>query len=394
MKKEKIINDEFQDNYYKQDVEDDISEVITPITELENFQYNIDSYTNSIPVSRLIEDFDKKIIQIPPFQRPYVWNKQKNSTNRHSPSLFIDSILLGLPIPPISICKTPDAKEEGFLIDGKQRILTMSFFKKGKFDDGSKFSLHGDSIHKSWYDKTYETLEPKLQDRFNRAYIPTTYIRQLTTDKPPIKNGPTSMYLLFDRLNSGGYSLLPHEKRGVLGIDNPELLDLCERLYALNEWKIIFPPSITNFTKYPANETLYKEYIFRTVVFSNNYDQYFGNFQKFLDSFMKYPLNLKEKSEILSIEHKVVSLLARVAHNQTKFFRPSSKFNTSLFDAIFVGLYIAIKNNKNITETQFKTCYQKFLLTKLHERQLKRSIADKNDVIERINKAIKIFLGA
>lgn len=40
------------------------------------FQYNINTYTNAIPVERLVNDFNSGIIKIPAFQRPYVWQKK------------------------------------------------------------------------------------------------------------------------------------------------------------------------------------------------------------------------------------------------------------------------------------------------------------------------------
>jgi hypothetical protein len=383
----------YYDEYYKNDVEDEISDFEENDTETENFQYNIDSYTNSIQVSRLIEDFEKGLIKIPDFQRPYVWNKRKRSTKRHSPSLFIDSILLGLPIPAMTIYKTPEAKDEGFLIDGKQRLMTMSFFKRNLFNDGNVFCLEGEGIRKDWKGKKYSDLDENLKERFNRAYIPTTFIRQITKDIPD-EPGASSIYLLFDRLNSGGYSLLPHEKRGVLGINNKELLNLANNLYLLKGWKTVFPPSITDYIKYPANETLYKEYVFRTIAFANSYNTYSGNMQLFLDSFIQsYKLNAEDEKKHYNIMEKTISFLSENANNTTTIFKPNKIFNTSLFDAIFVGLYHVFKNNNSINKDIFIKCYNEFLNTKLYERQGKQSIANKQDVIKRISKSIEIFSG-
>jgi len=393
MSDEEIEEQDYSNEYDKKEVDDEMSEETEEFQLEENFQYNIDSYTNSIQISRLIEDYDKGLTVIPDFQRPYVWNKPKRSTKRHSPSLFIDSILLGLPIPAMSIYKKPEAREKGYLIDGKQRLMTMSYFRKGLFGDGSEFRLKGESIRKDWIGKNYSELDEDLKERFDRAYIPITFIRQITKDIPN-EPGASSIYLLFDRLNSGGYSLLPHEKRGVLGIDNKELSDLANELYLSEDWKKIFPNSITNFEKRPANETLYKEYVFRTLAFANNYKAYSGNLQLFLDSFIQsYRLNKEEKKEHRDIMKKVISFLSENAGNATTYFRPSGKFNTSLFDSVFAGLYHVFKNNRSIDKEKFKKCYDKFLSEKLYERQDKRSVADKNDAIKRISRSIEIFLG-
>ena len=118
------------------------------------FQYNIDTYTNAIPVERLVKDFTSNIIQIPSFQRPYVWEKKDSKTARHRPSLFIDSILQGLPIPPISIYKDATAREEGLLIDGQQRLTTLAWFINQQLAGKPKvFRLQGEGINESWNNK-------------------------------------------------------------------------------------------------------------------------------------------------------------------------------------------------------------------------------------------------
>ncbi|MDR0453796.1 MAG: DUF262 domain-containing protein [Deferribacteraceae bacterium] len=377
----------------KNDIEDDLEDDnnATGISADANFQYNIDNYTNAVPASRLIEDYDRNIIKIPEFQRPYVWNKIDNKTKRHRPSLFIDSILLGLPIPPISIYKEKDAREEGYLIDGRQRIMTMSFFKQGKLQDGSVFKLKGESISNKWKNLSYDELELDMQDKFMRAYIPVTYIRQLDKDMSG-NPGASSIYLLFDRLNSGGYALHSHEKRGVLGINNPNLLKLCRGLYSLKGWKHIFPESITNFTKKPNNQTLYNEYIFRALAFTCNYTKYEGNLAYFLDQFMiSYELSDSKIDEIINKTNNVINVFIDAKDKIDKYLKPNGKFNVALFDSIFVGCYIALENDSHFGTKIFIEKYKRFVEGKHFEPKGKRSGADKANTINRLNKAIEIF---
>jgi uncharacterized protein with ParB-like and HNH nuclease domain len=65
-------------------------------TEDENipFRYEINSYGADYPVESLVSKIDKKTILIPPFQRRYIWNKKEASK-------FVESLLLGLPVPGI-----------------------------------------------------------------------------------------------------------------------------------------------------------------------------------------------------------------------------------------------------------------------------------------------------
>jgi hypothetical protein len=350
------------------------------------FQYNIDSFTNAIPVERLIDDFQRNIIKIPEFQRPYVWNRPDNKTGRHRPSLFIDSILLGLPIPPITVYKDPEAREEGYLIDGRQRLMTMSFFTKGQFQNGKEFKLKGENIYKDWQGKAYKDLPENLKDRFNRTYIPVMYIRQLKKDLQ-MTPGASSIYLLFDRLNSGGYALTPHEKRGVLGLNNNRLLVLMKNASQLLEWRDIFPHSLMNFQDKPYNESVFQENVFRTIAFSLNYEQYEGNITRFLDKFMvSYSIN--DPEPIIYLTQEVLKVLI-TNKNIDKFFRPRGRFSISLFESVFVACYRILDKGKTITN--FEKKYQQVVDNGYYLAQGSRSLSNKADMLKKFNNAYEIF---
>ena len=78
--------------------------------------YNITSYGTDIMLSQIVEMYRSGDLEKPELQRNYVWQKSEASR-------FIDSILLGLPVPGIFLAKT---REKKFLIvDGYQRIMTV-----------------------------------------------------------------------------------------------------------------------------------------------------------------------------------------------------------------------------------------------------------------------------
>ena len=78
-------------------------------------------------VEDLVERFENDEISFPDFQRLFVWNKKQASR-------LIESILLNLPIPSIYIYLPAD-KRKPFIIDGLQRLMTLSAFKKGSWPD-------------------------------------------------------------------------------------------------------------------------------------------------------------------------------------------------------------------------------------------------------------------
>ena len=99
-------------------------DLFTPIIdETENevltFRYEITSYGADYPVDSLVRRLKNKTIFVPPFQRRFVWNKFESSK-------FIESLLLGLPVPGIFLSKEPEMNKL-LIVDGQQRLLSLLF---------------------------------------------------------------------------------------------------------------------------------------------------------------------------------------------------------------------------------------------------------------------------
>ena len=119
---------------------------------------NLVSYGADLSVRELINMFNEKELVKPDLQRNYVWDKKIASR-------FIDSILLGLPVPSIFLAK--DIDEKLLIIDGFQRITTLVDFYAGIFSKtGRLFRLHNsDLINERWRNKTFAELLPEYQRR-------------------------------------------------------------------------------------------------------------------------------------------------------------------------------------------------------------------------------------
>lgn len=357
------------------------------------FQYNIDTYTNAIPVERLVDDFTSNIIQIPPFQRPYVWDKKDSKTARHRPSLFIDSILQGLPTPPISIYKDATAREKGLLIDGQQRLTTLAWFIRQELAGKNKiFRLQGEGINATWNNKTFSELSHKYQDFLLRAYIPVTYIRQLNEDKPPMPRA-SSLFVLFDRLNSGGVALAPHEKRSVLIIYNPAseiLKNFFDTLYEMPEWEFILPNKIKL-----SNITLFTELIFRIYAFLLYKNHYNGNIAKFLDEFMlRYTLDIKNKESLLQTTRNVLLDLVKLKQVYDKLFYPHGRFNTAVYESFVVAMLMYYQDGNTLSTDDLLKIYSRIELERLYEGKSpdsKSSYVAKEVVNKRMDDVYNVF---
>src|SRR5436190_18517661 len=93
--------------------------------ELAPFKYSITSYGADYPVDSLVKRLNAGSILIPTFQRGYVWKLADASR-------FIESLLLGLPVPGIFLAKEGETNRL-LVIDGQQRLRSLQYFYEGIF---------------------------------------------------------------------------------------------------------------------------------------------------------------------------------------------------------------------------------------------------------------------
>lgn len=188
--------------------------------------FKISSWGADLSFRELISRYDEDELVKPELQRNYVWDKNEASR-------FIDSILLGLPVPSIFLAKTQD--EKLLIIDGYQRLMTVRDFVKGVFSrDSSVFRLSkSDRIHEKWRGKSF----PELHED-ERRKIRNTTIHAIVFMQQHPASGDTSLFQVFERINSNGRTLLPQEIRNCVyqGQFNSLLIDLNEN----KDWRALW----------------------------------------------------------------------------------------------------------------------------------------------------------
>lgn len=163
--------------------------------------FNISSWGVDLSWRELIMMYKEDELVKPPFQRHYVWNKKEACR-------FIESILLGLPIPSIFLANTGDNRK--LIIDGYQRIMSVyEYVEKEKFgNETTTFKLTNSSaIHERWRGKSFKEL-----DIVDQRKIKSTSVHGIIFEQKHPKNDD-SLYQIFERINTGGQKLLPQEIR-------------------------------------------------------------------------------------------------------------------------------------------------------------------------------------
>jgi uncharacterized protein with ParB-like and HNH nuclease domain len=183
--------------------------------------YEISSYGADYTVDSLVKRMRNGDFYLPKFQRSYVWNQRQASR-------FVESLLLGLPVPGIFVYREDNTKKH-VIIDGNQRLKTLQFFFDANFKE-KKFRLI--DVDGRWLDKTYEELDESDHRALEDAIIHTTVFRQ---DRPT--NSITSVYQVFERLNTGGTRLHPQEIRHCVSYGDLDLL--LETLNNNSDWRVV-----------------------------------------------------------------------------------------------------------------------------------------------------------
>lgn len=144
------------------------------------------------------------------FQRHSVWKLEQKGR-------FIESILMGFPLPPFYLNAQPEGKY--IIIDGLQRTTTINDYLNDKFE------LKGLTSLRYLNGKRFSELPTALQARIEDKGL-NVYILKATTP-------PRVIYELFDRINTGGTKLSRQEVRnGIFIGKSTELLkELAEKDY-------------------------------------------------------------------------------------------------------------------------------------------------------------------
>ncbi|MDM8552892.1 DUF262 domain-containing protein [Desulfobacterales bacterium HSG2] len=171
--------------------------------------HEIEEMRNSLSTDRLDMSFGEiismyeknEIIIDPDFQRLFRWSE-------HQQSRFVESILLGIPIPPIFVAE--DEKGRWELIDGLQRLSTVfSFFGVLKtLPQKNNWTLQKGDLIRTLEKYSCKDLPLKFQLNIKRSTCRIEIIRW---------NSRYDMrFELFNRLNTGGSPLTSQEIRNCI----------------------------------------------------------------------------------------------------------------------------------------------------------------------------------
>lgn len=275
--------------------------------------YAISSYGADYPVDSLVRRIRSGDIFIPSFQRHYVWKLAQASR-------LIESLLLGLPVPGVFLSREDDTNRL-LVIDGQQRLETLRRFYDGEYD-GREFRLK--NVQAAYENKTYSDLSEEDRRKLDDSIIHMTVVKQ---ESPA--SDKSSIYHIFERLNTGGTPLTPQQIRNALFHGRP-LVDLLDRLNEIPEWRQVIG-SVS-----PAAKD--RELILRFLALSSDDQRYAAPMKGFLNQFMQ--ANADAPPHLRELMQQRFADTIRLVRECIGYraFRPSGPFNAAVFDAVMVGI--------------------------------------------------------
>ena len=335
--------------------------------------YQITSFGVDFDVEGLHRRLDRGEIVIPRFQRNYVWKPKQASR-------FVESLLLGLTVPGIFLSRDFDSSQY-VVIDGQQRLKTLKFFRDGMFGPtfesktSKVFKLTG--VQKRFEGRTYQELDPNDQFRLDNSIIHATVVKQ---DLP--SDDDTSMYHIFDRINTEGLHLSSQEIRSALY--HGKFIDHLGNLNQISSWRSIYGGV--------QQRKKDQELILRFLTFFFDEDHYRRPMSEFLTQFVGSHRNPPDDFLLRSEDVFTKTMDAFSSALGNRAFRPDRVLNAAVFDSMSVGLARRIESSGRIPDPEdTKDAHRDLLEDQEYMEAVSRWTSDERFVKTRMKKAIDRF---
>lgn len=336
-------------------------------------EYDITTYPSDFTLNGLAQMWRDGDITIPDYQREFVWSIKQST-------LLIESFLIGLPVPPVFFYI--DENNKNLVVDGQQRLLSIFFFLEGYFgyenEKGKRqtFRLTGLNEKNPFHNKRFIDLEEKDRRKLETSVLRAINIRQLAP-----KDQSTSVYHIFERLNTGGTPLKAQEIRNC--VFRGVFLNTLRELNENKNWRNILGKKLID--KHQNDVEL----ILRAFGLCHHVEEYEKPMKEFISKVAKrYQNTTTGKVEKFVIDfEKAVKIIDEKLRQ--KPFSVRGPLNASLFDSIFC----TIINNINHLPSNLSERYESLLIDQNFIDYTKLATTDAKIVKERFGYVKKLLIG-
>jgi hypothetical protein len=335
--------------------------------------YQITSYGADFDVRGLVARLKEGEIEVPPFQRSFVWTLPEASR-------FIESLLLGLPVPGIFLAREESDTYKFLVLDGQQRLKSLAFFYGGVFnpkrEDKTQRPFALVRVQPPYEGKKYSELEDKDRARLDNSIIHATIVKQ---ESPP--RDDTSLYHIFERLNSEGIRLAAQEIR--CAIYHGRLMAEIRKLNEHPSWRKIFGKKNARLKD--------EELILRFLALFFEEKKYSRPMAEFLNKFSSRHRNDNDAffREAHACFTSTIDSISTALGSRA--FRKGPAMNAAIFDSVTVGVARRLESGEAINPSRMLNGYNKLLSEPEYVEATSRSTADEKFVTRRLRLATAAF---
>jgi hypothetical protein len=367
--------------------------------ECEIKEYDITASPNDFNILTLHSFIESGAVKIPGFQRNFVWDLKRASK-------LIESVIIGLPVPQIFLYE--ESRNKFLVIDGQQRLMSLYYFIKGKFprkekrvelreifDEESKIpdSILEDDAFFSKFNLQLPHQPPGQPNKLNGLNYATLEEYKTTFDLRTIRNviikqnvpegDDSSIFEIFNRLNSGGMNLTPQEIR--ISLYHSRFYEMLQKINLNPGWRKLLGLS------QPDLHMKDLEIVLRGFAMFMEGHNYRPSMASFLNRFSSKCRNISGEriAELRDVFEKFVdscsSLPLRAFYGKT-----SGKFNILLFEAVFAAQARSIHdgNGRPIESSRLDSLKEDTDFTDATQK----STTDKANVLMRLKRAQELVI--
>ncbi|MDO9530482.1 MAG: DUF262 domain-containing protein [Syntrophales bacterium] len=331
--------------------------------------FNIVTFPADYTLEVLYSKWKSGEINIPSFQRSFVWKQAQASK-------LIESFLVGLPVPAIFLYNETKSQQL-FVIDGQQRLKSIFYFFEGYFgepeDDKRKiFLLTGLNQKSCFFRKTYKDMEDEDQRKLKNKVLRSFIVQQIDPDDD------TSMYHIFERLNTGGTLLTNQEVRNC--VYNGSFVSFLDELNHYEKWRRILGKPDPD-TRKRDIELLLRFFAMR------NLEAYEKPLKDFLSKYMR-----KNRNPSDEVRNSTRVLFCRTCDTILKYlgdkpFHIRAGLNAAVFDAVMS----TVSNHLDAIPSNLNSRYEGLKRDPDFEKATRESTTDKERIGLRFARAESIL---
>jgi hypothetical protein len=304
--------------------------------ELDGQRRKVDFDTYDVTVDELLRRVARKRIDIAPvYQRQFRWDRERQSR-------LIESVLLGIPVPPLFMATntTEDVSSNWEVVDGLQRLLTLVNFagdertRSATHVSGSPLRLVELEKLTTFEGSAFESLPGDIRTTFEDRPLKVIVLN----DKSDLQ----VRFDLFERLNTGGVTLTPHEIRQ--SVFRGDFIDMLGELSGRESFRtvVVLPEA-------RWKDGTPEDYALRFFAFLERYKEFDHSVTDFLTSFTAAAYGVPDTERRSRRFNQTLDFLAKCFPDGLKGRTGVTPVN--LFEGVAVGAALALRERARLRPT-------------------------------------------